>query len=552
MDSSAEAPLISNRDDSQIGDDIHDDDTLLSPAEQGHVRGGERRGQRIGLFMWLLTFSAGISGLLFGYDTGVISATLVSIGTSLSGRELTSLDKSIITSATSLAALLASPASSILADARGRRPVILVADTLFVAGALVQAASGTVASMVAGRAVVGAAVGAASFVTPMYIAELAPARYRGRLVTLNCAAVTLGQVVAYVVGWAFAEHDGGSSSEGWRWMVGLGALPAALQAVLLLAMPETPRWLVKAGRPPAAAWKVIARTMGASSLASPSSSSPSSQVDAAEVDAVLKSIQMEVREEEQSRLMMLPAGSKGKESWLDGWRELVAVPKHRRALIIACLLQGLQQLCGFNSLMYFSATIFTLLGFRIPTLTSLSVAMTNFIFTLVALVLIDRVGRRRILLWSIPFMAVGLWMSGYSFKYVHLPSTSSSSPPPAAETTPASSQASAATVILVSMIFYVASYAIGLGSVPWMQSELFPLSVRSLGSGVATATNWLANFAVGLTFLPMMDTLTPTWTFVLYGVVCAFGWVAIWLIYPETSGLTLEEVTGLFETGWGV
>jgi MFS transporter, SP family, solute carrier family 2 (myo-inositol transporter), member 13 len=188
-----------------------------------------------------------------------------------------------------------------------------------------------------------------------------------------------------------------------------------------------------------------------------------------------------------------------------------------------------------------------LLGFSDPTLTSLSVAATNFLFTVAALLLIDRVGRRRMLLYSVPFMVAGLVLSGYGFHSTELSKTPSSAPEPGS-----GAQKSAATMILISMTIYVASYAIGLGVVPWMQSELFPLSVRSIGSGVATATNWSANFVVGLTFLPLMDTLKPTWTFVLYAVVCAVGWFAVWLIYPETSGLTLEQSTSLLEDGWGV
>ncbi|KAI0137243.1 general substrate transporter [Xylariales sp. AK1849] len=525
MENSAGAPLIPQREDGE--DEYHESLDALASTDQGHDGG-------IGIFMWLLALSAGISGLLFGYDTGVISATLVSLGTSLSERELTSFDKSIITSSTALFALIASPLSSVLADAFGRKRVILLADILFIIGAVVQGWSGTVSTMVIGRAVVGAAVGAASFVTPMYIAELAPAAYRGRLVTTNVLAVTLGQVIAYVIGWAFAEH--GDPRIGWRWMVGLGALPAVLQCSLIFFMPETPRWLVKAGKS-SAARQVIQKTLAPNSSA------------LGLVDGVLKDIQLEVREEEQSRLIT-GNGAKG-DSWLVGWHELIAIPKHRRALTIACLLQGLQQLCGFNSLMYFSATIFTLLGFSIPTLTSLSVAATNFMFTMIALLLVDRIGRRRILLYSIPFMIIGLILAGFGFRSIHLPSTSGI--PSSAGIGPRqSAQSTATTVVLTSMIVYVASYAIGLGNVPWMQSELFPLSVRSLGSGAATATNWLANFVVGLTFLPMMDALTPTWTFVLYAIVCVLGWVAVWMVYPETSGLSLEEVAGLLDKGWGV
>lgn len=499
--------------------------------ETARPGGQDGSGGGIGLFMWLLTFSAGISGLLFGYDTGVISATLVSVGTSLSGRELSLVDKSVVTSCTALFALIASPLSSVLADRFGRKPVILLADVFFVVGAIVQACSFSVFWMVAGRSVVGAAVGSASFVTPLYIAELAPAAYRGRLVTMNVLSITMGQVVAYIIGWAFAEHA--DAETGWRYMVGLGAVPAVLQCVLLFFMPDTPRWLVKAGKSHAAR-RVIRITLGSEAAVRRT------------VDGILKDIEAEVREEEESSLL---AGRVAKETrkWSEGWHELVTVPKNRRALTIACLLQGLQQLCGFNSLMYFSATIFTLLGFAIPTLISLSVAATNFVFTVAALMLIDRIGRRRILLYSIPFMAVGLFLSAFGFRSIHLPPTAGVPVPGGSF-----SEATAATVVLMSMIIYVAAYALGLGNVPWMQSELFPLHVRSLGSGVATATNWFANFVIGLTFLAMMDAITPTWTFLLYGLVCALGWGVIWLIYPETSGLSLEEATGLLEHGWGV
>lgn len=266
----------------------------------------------------------------------MISATLVSIDTSLSNRPLTSLDKSIITSATALFALLVSPLSSVLADRLGRRRVILVADILFVLGSAIQAGSSTVAAMVAGRAVVGAAVGAASFVVPLYLAELSPAAFRGRVVTMNIFFVTWGQVVAYIVGWGFAEF--GSRETGWRWMVGLGAAPALLQLVLVAGMPETPRWLVKAGRADEAR-AVVRRVAGGGAGAS------------AEADVVLKGIEAEVRDEEQAQKARRRAPAAGpRADWLDGWDELLSVRRNRRALAIACLLQGLQQLCGFVSL----------------------------------------------------------------------------------------------------------------------------------------------------------------------------------------------------------
>lgn len=200
--------------------------------------------------------------------------------------------------------------------------------------------------------------------------------------------------------------------------------------------------------------------------------------------------------------------------------------------------------------MYFSATIFTLLGFTDPTLASMTVALTNFLFTVVALVVIDRIGRRRILLYSIPFMAIGLLCSAYGFSLMKLSTTAldtgAAPPPPTANL-------GGAVVVLVSIMVYVAAYAIGLGNVPWMQSELFSLSVRSLGSGAATGTCWAANFVVGLTFLPLMDALSPSWTFVLYAIVCVVGMWLVYRIYPETSGLSLEEAATLLERDdWGV
>jgi SP family myo-inositol transporter-like MFS transporter 13 len=208
-----------------------------------------------------------------------------------------------------------------------------------------------------------------------------------------------------------------------------------------------------------------------------------------------------------------------------------------------------------NSLMYFSATIFTILGFSSPTLTSLSVALTNFVMTCVALQLIDRVGRRRILLWSIPFMAFGLLACSVGFYSITLPADLNADNPSSTPTAFASvplSERYAELLVLISIILYVGAYALGLGNVPWMQSELFPLNVRSLGSGISTSTNWGANFVVGLTFLPMMEFLTPGVTFLIYSGVCVIGCFCIWWIYPETKGLSLEETGALLAEGWGV
>ena len=202
--------------------------------------------------------------------------------------------------------------------------------------------------------------------------------------------------------------------------------------------------------------------------------------------------------------------------------------------------------------MYFSATIFSLLGFSSPTLTSLSIALTNFICTLIALLIIDHVGRRRIILLSVPVMTAGLLTCSIAYEMLGRPDLSANEPSNTSNNDNPTTRSPWAIVVLIAMVVYVCGYAIGIGNIAWQQSELFPLSVRSLGSGIATATNWGSNFLVGLTFLPMMQYLTPAWTFAIYAFICAAGWICAWRIYPETKGLGLEDVRGILSKGYGV
>ncbi|KEF52815.1 uncharacterized protein A1O9_11232 [Exophiala aquamarina CBS 119918] len=509
-DSAADAPLITARE-GEDEDDSHSASTATFESS-GNA------------FVWALTLSACVSDLLFGFDTGVISGTLVSIGTDLSSRTLTTLDKGLITSCTSLFALIASPVAGVLGDKWGRKNIILGADALFTIGALWQAFTSSVWGMILGRSIVGLAIGGASLIVPLYISELAPGHLRGRLVTVSLLFITGGQVVAYVIGWVFSARV-----SGWRWMVGLGAVPAIAQLFMLLVMPETPRYLAKAQRETEAK-AVLAKVYSGMT------------VDTTKlVNQTMLAIKKEILDEEEAHISI--KSTSGSRFFPPTLQSLLLHPPHTRALTITCCLQALQQACGFNTLMYFSATIFQLLRFTSPTLTSLSVAGTNFIFTIVAFYLIDRVGRRKILLITIPFMVVALLACAASFTFVHLPSNDDGSD--GDSRLPAIS-------ILFSILLYVSTYATGLGVVPWQQSEMFPLSVRSVGSSLATATNWGCNTIVGLTFLPMMDLLTPQWTFACYAVVCAVGWCVIWRIYPETMGLALEEVGDLLKDGWGV
>lgn len=348
--------------------------------------------------------------------------------------------------------------------------------------------------------------------------------------------ITGGQVVAYIIGWLFSKH-----SHGWRIIVGLGALPAGVQLALVYFLPETPRWLVRAGREQEAR-RVLLRVYGSGLRAG---------VKLA--DHVLRVIEQDIAAEEDELAQAnktLPGSASGESepvsSWKDTWSALTHIGGNRRALIIACTLQALQQLCGFNSLMYYSATIFEELGFASPTLTSLIVAISNWIFTFVAFGLIDRVGRRKMLLYILPLMIGALLMTALSFSFLDLRHG------PAAAQSRGHTSSVAPFFTLGFIAIYCAGYATSLGPIPWQQSELFPLRVRALGSGLATATNYTANFIVGASFLPLLNTVSAGGTFVLYAITCTVGWGLIYCIYPEMSGMGLEEVRALLADGWGV
>lgn len=516
-DSTPTAPLI-------------DRDALISDETPASASSGAGNA-----FIWTLTVAACVGGLLFGYDTGVISSTLISIGTDLSDRHLTSLDKGLITASTSFFALIASPIAGILADRFGRKSIIIYSDFLFTAGALWQAISSHVWEMILGRSLVGLAIGGASLIVPLYIAELAPGHLRGRLTTVQLLLITGGQAVAYIIGFIFSR-----TPSGWRWMVGIGAFPAIAQIFMLSIMPETPRYLARVGQE-AKARQILKRVYR--------NTTPDLSHT---VDMTLAGIKKEIMEEEEARSALKSSSHPSSSTYSQFSATLSSLlfhPPHARALTIACLLQGLQQACGFNSLMYFSATIFSLLGFTNPTLTSLSIALTNFAFTVVAFYLIDHLGRRRSLLYTIPIMIVSLLLAAAMFRFVDISTTDTNF------TAPSDSQDHPrwpTYLILISLLLYVSSYATGLGPVPWQQSELFPLSVRSLGSSLSTATNWGINTIVGLTFLPMMQSLTPTWTFVTYAIVCTLGLGAIYYCYPETMGMEIEDVGKMLRDGWGV
>ena len=500
----------------------------------------------------ILTFVVSISGFLFGYDTGYVSSVLVSIRSDLGGTPLTIENQEWITSGASIGAFFASFLAGPLADYFGRRATVVTCDVLFGAGGILQFTASKLAPMVAGRVVMGLGIGFGSLIAPLYISELSPRKYRGRLVTVNCLAITAGQLVAYGAGAFFQRVD-----SGWRYTILLSLLPCCVQLITVLLLPDTPRYLIKAGR-------------------------------FAEAERVLKQVYthssgelIDGSIEELSALnseQPLTTGFWG--SLLTSMKLLLGSPSNRRALFIACGLQAAQQFVGFNAVMYFAATIFKMLGFANSATASCLVAATNFIFTGLAFLAIDRVGRRRMLLFTMPAVCLFQILCAVAFLGIPVdavqtgmqftvkpkvepkvepivrpivkPIVKPTINPTVIPTARFTVIPTTSTFTVLSLIGFVAAYASGLGVVPWQQSEMFPQSVRGLGSAFATATNWFGSTVVSVSFLTLMHILTPAGTFLVYAALTALFGIAVYLTYPELGSLQLEEISLLLQDGFNV
>ncbi|KAK6204400.1 general substrate transporter [Scheffersomyces amazonensis] len=467
----------------------------------------------------ILTLASSISGFMFGYDTGYISSALVQIGTDLSNKVLTSGEKEFITSATSLGALIGSFMGGFSANILGRKRVLLVSNVIFVIGTIIQLAAKTVWTMISGRFVLGLGVGIASLIAPLMLSELSPSKYRGRLIVTNCGFITGGQLIAYLINWGLTRVD-----HGWRISVGLCMIPPVIQFVLFCFLPDTPRYYVINGKYDKAR-EVVRKTHN----------NPSEAFVNATVEDMIASNSI------------VPGNGPAQQIW-NSVKLIHVNAANFRALIIACGLQGIQQFTGFNSLMYFSATIFETIGFNNPTAVSIIIAATNFVFTGVALLVIDTVGRRRILLLAIPVMTIAMVVCAIAFHYLGIKFTDGSNV--VVETTGISGWG---IVVIMGMVLFVASYAIGIGNSAWTGVELFSdVNVRSIGAMYSAGTNWAGSMVIASTFLTMLENITPTGTFALFGGLCVISFFFVYFLLPEVSGLELEETTEFLANGFNV
>jgi sugar porter (SP) family MFS transporter len=427
---------------------------------------------------------AALGGLLFGYDTGVISSALLFIRKEFS---LTTGGESLVASVVLLGAMLGAACAGDLSDRFGRRLVIFAAAVLFVVGALASAFAPSAIVLDAGRLVVGVGIGVASMLTPLYLAEIAPTASRGAATSINQLCITGGILVSYLVGYAFAQV-----TDGWRWMLGLGAVPGAILGVGMLLLPESPRWLAShAGLD--AARDALRRLRGPH----------------ADIEAELQTLRQDARRE-------------GKAA---PWSALRAA-RLRPALIVGIGLAAFQQITGINTVIYFAPQIFQAAGMSsasVAILATAGVGAVNVALTIAAIWLVDRVGRRPLLLLSLGGMAVSLAALAAGFAF--------------------GATGALATLTVVSLCAYVAFFAIGLGPIFWLLiAEIFPLRVRGRAMSLATIANWGFNLIVTLSFLGLVDTLGRPGAFGLYLILTLAALAFAWRLVPETKGRSLEDI----------
>jgi sugar porter (SP) family MFS transporter len=387
-----------------------------------------------------------------------------------------------------LGAMVGAFGSGFLADRIGRKWTKVISGSVYVIGALGCAFSVSVPMLIAFRTLLGLSVGAASFVSPLYISEVSPPRVRGGLVSFNQLAVTTGILVAYLVDSAFAHVPGT-----WRWMLGIAVIPGAALAIGMLTVPHTPRWLVQQGRKDDARG-VLERLR--------------SDDDEADVDGELRDIDRTAEQESSS-----------------SWKDLLG-KRVRPLLVVGLGLAIAQQFIGVNTVIYYAPTILKQTGLSNSgsIAQTVFVGVTNVVFTIIAVLLLDRVGRRKLLLSGTAVAVVALCGLATFFLVPAI-------------------QHAVGIAALAMLILYIAGYAIGLGPVFWLMiSEIYPTGIKSKAMSVSTIGNWLANFVVAGTYLTLSAGITKQGTFFLYAGIGVLAFVFFLLRVPETKGRSLEDI----------
>ena len=435
--------------------------------------------------LYLVAFIVALGGLLSGYDTGVISGALLYIKDEWL---LNDYMQGFLVSSTLVGATIGAVSNGALADIFGRKKILILTSILFFIGSILCAIAPNITLLIISRFIVGLAIGVVTFATPLYLSEISPEKIRGGLVSLFQLAITLGILFSYLINAGFANVQ-----YGWRFMLLAGIIPSIILWVGMSFMSDTPRWLVSKGRED-------------------------------EAKAVFKKIEPEIDADKEIENI---------KNILDKETEDKAKKFHFKKWMAAPLLLGIglmfcQQWTGINTIIYYAPTILKLAGFETNATAiyaTVGIGVVNCLMTFIAIFLTDKIGRKPLLYAGLIGMAVCLFALGAAFQFQE------------------ALGAYLKWISLLAALFYISFFSFSLGTITLLLvSEIFPLKFRGLGMSISTMSNFLFNFTVTLSFLPLINKISENNTFYLYGIIAILCIFYVYFMVPETKGLSLENI----------
>ncbi len=436
--------------------------------------------ERFTLFTVYAVLVAALGGFLYGYHIAAISGALLFIAEQFT---LTSSQEGTLVSLLLLGSLFGALCSGALADRVGRKPALLLTAAIFIGGTGIVYLATSFSTLMYGRAILGFAIGLVSLLVPLYLAEISPPHSRGAFVSINQLAITIGILIAYFVNYLYADTGN------WRMMFAWGMAPALLQIIGGIFLPETPSWLM-ANRQETAAIQAFTRLR-------------------------------RDREWKGCLTEMQHSASPRKDH---GWKALLQ-SRFRFVLILGLCIATFQQITGINTVIFYAPKIFQVAGFSSASnaiFATVSIGIMNVVATALSVWLLDRLGRRPLLLFGVGGMIISLLVLSGAF-FVQ--------------------SSSIGLIAVISLMSYVACFGIGLGPITWLLlSEIYPLSIRGKAMTLAISLNSLANYVVSLVFLDLIGALGISWTFILFAGIGIIALGVIWRYVPETKGKRLEEI----------
>ncbi|AET38059.1 Cin10p Ecym_2317 [Eremothecium cymbalariae DBVPG len=477
------------------------------------------------------------SGLVIGYQIGVIAAVFISLKAEHLGLQvLSDFTREVVTSVTCIGCVVGSVCWYFLTDRYGRKPILLSSGFVIVFSSVIMALSNSLEVLVCGRLISGVAVGVAAQCTPAYWGEISPASLRGSIMASQTVALAGAQVIAYLISVYFMSKD-----VAWRYLFGIGVVPAMILLLFLAFIPESPKWLVMKARINDA--EVTIRKLY------PHASTHQVQVKVKKLVhglAKLRSSEDETEpliERRGSRRSCIPKQYSGasvnyptdantmntrpfsEESSHGRKRQHDMEARTKRALTMACILMFLQQILGINAFMCYSPVIFAKMGAKSPWIPSLFVAITKFTFACISIKYTDKVGKRMMLLCTTAITTISLVMCHIGIENGTFG------------------------LIVTAMLICIASYASAMETIPWSSVEFLPLNRRSFGSVCISCTNWLTNSIVCISFLTVTNYIGCAKSALIFAFFSILNWIFVYNRYPEIKGLTLEEIGTIFEDG---